>query len=166
MKCLSRWGRRVDAEARSFQRCASSRIYGLPPSPCATRRLGAFIHNAADIRMRGQGDPYNHHTSSKSRGYCAGGSGSRRIGVLRQLRRTSHPSAGLRLLRQRVERSAGGYTALKGHVAACCGNMAARLLRLGLRQAVKAPSILGVMSLRRGETSRRRAHVQARFIAG
>ncbi len=51
--------------------CTSSLIYGLPPSPCATRRLGAFIHNAVDIRIRGQGDPYNHHTSSKSRGYCA-----------------------------------------------------------------------------------------------
>jgi len=47
---------------------APSLIYGLPPSTCATRRLGAFIHNAADIRMRGQGDPYNHHIIFKISG--------------------------------------------------------------------------------------------------
>ncbi len=59
-----------------------------------------------------------------------------------------------------MERSAGGYTALKGRVAACCGNLAARDLRPGLRPTAEDPSILGVTSLRHGETSRRRAHVQ------
>ena len=88
-------------QKREASDACTSRIYGLPPPPCA-RRLGAFIHNAADIRIRGQGDPYNHHLQNL--GHCAGGSGSRRIGVLRQLRHTSHPSADLRLLRQRVER--------------------------------------------------------------
>jgi hypothetical protein len=46
-----------------------------------------------------------------------------------------------------------------------CGNLAARDLRSGLRQRAEDPSILGVTSLRRGETSRWRAYVQARFIA-
>ncbi len=59
-----------------------------------------------------------------------------------------------------MERSAGGYTALKGRVAACCGNLAARDLRPGLRPTAEDPSILGVTSLRHGETSRRRAYVQ------
>ena len=38
--------------------------------PTCDRRLGAFIHNAVDIRIRGQGDLYNHHTSSESRVLC------------------------------------------------------------------------------------------------